>query len=58
MPESEAETINGLVLEILERVPEVGDVVDLGTAEVRIEKVEHHAATLVTITRKGGGKNV
>ncbi len=57
-PESEAETINGLVLEILERVPEVGDVVDLGTAEVKIEKVEHHAATLVTITRKGGGKNV
>jgi putative hemolysin len=57
-PESDAETINGLILEILERVPEVGDVVDLGTAEIKIEKVEHHAATLVTITRKGGGKNV
>lgn len=58
IPQSEAETINGLVLEVLERVPAVGDVVDLGTAEIEIERVEHHAATQVTITRKGGSKNV
>jgi len=58
IPESEAETINGLILEILERVPEVGDEVDLGTSIIRVDKVEHHAATLVTIERTGGARNV
>jgi CBS domain containing-hemolysin-like protein len=58
IPHCEAETINGLILEKLERVPAVGDVVNLGAVEIQIEKVEHHAATLVTITRKGGSKNV
>lgn len=58
LPHSEAETINGLIVEILERVPEVGDSVDLETSVIKVEKVEHHAATLVTIERTGGARNV
>ncbi|PZM84048.1 MAG: hypothetical protein DKT66_05240 [Candidatus Melainabacteria bacterium] len=56
--DSEAETINGLIVEMLERVPERGDVVELETAFITVEEVEHHAATIVTVKRKGTAQNV
>lgn len=56
--DSEAETINGLVVEILERVPTAGDVVELEAATITVERVEHHAATVVTVKRKGTAQNV
>jgi CBS domain containing-hemolysin-like protein len=56
--DSEAETINGLVMEILGRVPERGDTVELPAAIITVEQVEHHAATIVTVIRKGTAQNV
>lgn len=58
IPDSEAETINGLVVEILERVPSNGDIVELETAIITVESVEHHTATSVTVKRKGTAQNV
>ena len=58
IPDSEAETINGLVVEILERVPSHGDIVELETAIITVESVEHHTATSVTVKRKGTAQNV
>lgn len=53
IPESEAETLNGLVIEILERVPNVGDLIELPEATIEVDEVVHHAATILTVSRKG-----
>ncbi|HNB22723.1 MAG TPA: hemolysin family protein [Candidatus Melainabacteria bacterium] len=58
LQDTEAETINGLIIEILERVPVEGDVVELKTATLTVEQVEHHAATIVTVKRRGASQNV
>ena len=52
IPESEADTINGLIVEILERVPVVGDEVELETTTLTVEETEHNAATHVLIKTK------
>ncbi|MDP3507263.1 MAG: hemolysin family protein [Candidatus Melainabacteria bacterium] len=56
MPETEAETINGLIMEILDRVPAVGDLIELPSVVIEVEEVEHHAAILVIVSRKEEAK--
>lgn len=56
IPETEADTVNGLIMEVLERVPEKGDTIELEQATLTVEETEHNAATDVLITRKEGTK--
>ncbi len=56
VPATEAETINGLIMEILDRVPAVGDLIELPSVVVEVEEVEHHAAILVIVSRKEQAK--
>ncbi len=55
IPDSDAETISGLIVQILERVPEAGDTVELEDVILRVDEVEHHAAGHVTLTPKARG---
>ncbi len=56
VPETEAETINGLIMEILERVPVVGDLIELPSVVIEVAEVEHHAAILVIVSKKEEAK--
>jgi putative hemolysin len=52
MPASDADTVNGLILEILERLPVPGDLIELHDVILEVESVEHNAATSIIVTRK------
>ena len=52
LPENDADTVNGLVLEVLGRVPVVGDEVELEETILIVKEVEHHAATKLLLLRK------
>lgn len=45
-----ANTIGGLVTEVLGRLPNVGDVVEVAGVRVRVEAMEHHSVRLVCLT--------
>ena len=48
--EAEASTINGWVIEQLDRIPEKGDSFDFGNLHVVVEETEYQRATRVRIT--------
>jgi len=50
LPHDEANTIGGLVMEELGRVPEVGDIVEVGNVRLRVESVENRSVCLVCLT--------
>jgi putative hemolysin len=50
LPHDQANTIGGLLMEILGRVPKKGDVVELRGVRLRVESVEHHSVQLVCLT--------
>lgn len=43
LPTGEYETVSGLVMAELGRMPEPGDVVDVGTARLRVQRLDGHA---------------
>lgn len=49
-PNVGAATVGGLVVAVLGRVPEAGERVHLGNAEVEVERVDGHAVTSVLVT--------
>ncbi|MGD8791421.1 MAG: hemolysin family protein [Anaerolineae bacterium] len=49
LPHREAHTIGGLVMEMLGRVPEVGDRVEAGEVKLRVDAVAHNSVTAVYI---------
>jgi CBS domain containing-hemolysin-like protein len=49
LPHRETHTIGGLVMELLGRVPEVGDRVEVGAIRLRVEAVAHNSVTAVCI---------
>jgi CBS domain containing-hemolysin-like protein len=49
LPHRETHTIGGLVMEMLGRVPEVGDRVEIGDVKLRVEAVAHNSVTAVCI---------
>ena len=55
VPDTDADTINGLVIETLGRVPSPGEIVDLKDVTLEIEDVEHNAVTYLIVRRKEGG---
>lgn len=56
IPDSDAETINGLIVQVLERIPIQGDLVELDEVILQVDIVEHNAATSVILTPKAGDK--
>ena len=56
LPEDRADTLGGLVFNAVGHLPEPGDEVTLGTPEVklRVETVEHHQVTEVSLLRPDG----
>jgi CBS domain containing-hemolysin-like protein len=50
LPEDGSHTIGGLVMDYLGRIPEVGDEVEVAGVRLRVQAVEHHAASEVSIT--------
>ncbi|WP_329130055.1 hemolysin family protein [Streptomyces sp. NBC_01476] len=52
-PEGPYETVAGLVADLLARIPEVGDTVELPQWLLRVEEVGHHRAERVRIVRTG-----
>jgi putative hemolysin len=52
VPETDAETINGLVIETLGRVPDAGEILELKDVMLQIEEVEHNAVTSIIVTKK------
>jgi len=52
VPDTDADTINGLVIETLGRVPAPGEVVELKDVTLEIEDVEHNAVTYLIVRRK------
>ncbi|MDZ4835074.1 MAG: hemolysin family protein [Candidatus Melainabacteria bacterium] len=52
IPETDADTINGLVIETLGRVPERGEILELQDVSLEVEEVEHNAVTSVIVTKK------
>lgn len=52
VPETDAETINGLVIETMGRVPEPGEVLELKEVSLEIGEVEHNAVTSLIVTKK------
>ncbi len=52
VPETDSETINGLVIETLGRVPEAGEFLELKDVVLEIEEVEHNAVTSIIVTKK------
>lgn len=50
LPEDGPDTIGGLVVDLLERTPVVGDVVTIQQVTLRVETVEEYAATEVSLT--------
>ncbi len=55
VPDTDADTINGLVIETLGRVPSPGEIVELKDVTLEIEDVEHNAVTYLIVRRKEGG---
>jgi CBS domain containing-hemolysin-like protein len=51
-PELEVSTISGLVTEILERIPVVGDDVDWNGYRIEVLRADRRRARLVSIRRK------
>lgn len=56
LPEDRADTLGGLVFNVIGRLPEPGEEVTLGTPEVslRVEAVERHRVTEVSLLRPDG----
>ncbi len=52
IPDTEADTVNGLVMEILGRVPEEGESVEFNEVVMKVESVEHNAVTSLRVTKK------
>jgi CBS domain containing-hemolysin-like protein len=52
VPETDADTINGLVIETLGRVPERGEILEFQDVSLEVEEVEHNAVTSVIVTKK------
>lgn len=52
IPDTDADTINGLVIETLGRVPVAGEVIELKDVTLEIEDVEHNAVTLLIVNKK------
>jgi CBS domain containing-hemolysin-like protein len=50
LPHDLANTIGGLVMEELGRMPEVGDIVEVGNVRLRVESVENRSVHLVCLT--------
>ena len=50
LPHDRANTIGGLMMEELGRVPEVGDIVEVGNVHLRVESVENRSVHLVCLT--------
>lgn len=55
VPDTDADTINGLVIETLGRVPSPGEIVELKDVTLEIEDVEHNAVTYLIVRRKEDG---
>ena len=51
LPEDEAVTLAGLVIDLAERIPNEGETVQLGAYRVTIKKRERHRLTLLQISR-------
>jgi len=54
LPEDEAVTLAGLVIDLAERIPNEGETVQLGAYRVTIKKRERHRLTLLQISRTPG----
>lgn len=52
VPDTDSETINGLVMETLGRVPESGEVLELKDVILEIEEVEHNTVISLIVTKK------
>ncbi len=52
IPELDADTINGLVIETLGRVPEPGEILELKDVRLEVEDVEHNAVTSVIVSKR------
>jgi len=52
IPETDAETINGLIIETLGRVPSPGEIVELEDVTLEVEDVEHNAVTYLIVRKK------
>ncbi|MFW6075211.1 MAG: hemolysin family protein [Chloroflexota bacterium] len=50
LPDVEAHTIGGMVMELLERIPEVGDEVEINQYRVRVESMDGNRVDEVTLT--------
>jgi putative hemolysin len=54
LPHDTAHTIGGLVMDLLGRIPRVGDVVEIQDIALRVEGVAHHSVTAVCVTLPPG----
>ncbi len=50
LPHEESHSVGGLVMDSLGRIPQVGDTVEIEGIHLRVEAVDHHSATEVTVT--------
>ena len=50
LPHEESHSVGGLVMDSLGRIPQVGDAVEIEGIHLRVEAVDHHTATEVTVT--------
>lgn len=58
IPDTDADTINGLIIEKLGRVPSPGEIVELQDVTLEIEDVNHNAVTYLIVRKKEGGTDV
>jgi CBS domain containing-hemolysin-like protein len=52
VPDTDVDTINGLIIETLGRVPSPGEIVELKDVTLEIEDVEHNAVTYLIVRKK------
>ena len=53
LPEGDYDTVGGLIMERLGRVPRAGDVVDAGSARLTVESMDQMAVEAVRLERRG-----
>ena len=48
--EGDMDTVGGFILEVLDRVPEAGEIVEIGDVRVEISEVSHNAVRWILVT--------
>ena len=51
LDEIEAESVGGLIHDVLERLPDVGDIVEVGPLRIEVKSVDGHRVGLTTVER-------